>query len=217
MRISLYCLVLLATSCLLSLFILFKYKSNDQLDPRKDFPYEIQNEEYCSYKYNTPQCILFNTMNIFNRFLNDIFFFILNLIIDFLLIKHFNRNLDKKSMITTTTTTTTQSEMMSAASADDSEISKKKQNLNHMVLTNGLVYLMSHLPEFLVTLVRISFEKKIAHFCTEKLSCDLINQEAEVFTLISIVSQLYIFLWFNKNFQLSRDDLIDKLKKNIYH
>lgn len=212
MRISLYCLVLLATSCALSLFILFKYKLNDQLDPRKDFPYEIQNEEFCSYKYNTPQCILFNTMNIFNRFLNDIIFFVLNLIIDFLLIKHFNRNLDKKSMITTI-----QSEMMPAASADDTEISKKKQNLNHMVLTNGFVYLMSHLPEFLIALIRISFEKKIAHFCTEKLSCDLINQEAEVFTLISIVSQLYIFLWFNKNFQSSRDDLIDKLKKKIHH
>ena len=82
-----------------------------------------------------------------------------------------------------------------------------------MILFNSFIYIVSHLPEFLVTLLLIVYSKKISNFCNDKFSCDLLNEEAEFFCLISIVCQFYVFKIFDKNFKRS----FEELKSNLFN
>ncbi len=94
-----------------------------------------------------------------------------------------------------------------------SEIKKLKKNLNKMILTNGCMFALAHLPEFVITILLVSCRKYLTNFCTEKLSCDLINEEAQFFCLISISFQFFIFLKFNKSFRESFNDLFSWNKR----
>jgi hypothetical protein len=99
------------------------------------------------------------------------------------------------------------------------EILQSSKNINRMVVTNGVVYVLAHLPEFLVTILLIAFSSKLANFCKENLSCDLINEEAGFLCLISIAGQFFIFIKFNKTIKESFFDLIlrfsrKKIKNN---
>ena len=78
-------------------------------------------------------------------------------------------------------------------------IEKSKKKLNRMILFNSFIYILSHLPEFTMTLLLIIYSKKISNFCKNRFSCDLLNEEAEFFGLISIVCQFYVFKIFDKN------------------
>ena len=89
-------------------------------------------------------------------------------------------------------------------------IQKSKKNINRMIVWNSFIYLLAHLPEFVSTFLLISYAKAILQFCFDKISCDLINEEAEFFSLISIVGQFLIFLRFNKNFRASFVNLFSR-------
>ena len=82
-----------------------------------------------------------------------------------------------------------------------------------MILFNSFIYVLSHLPEFIITLLLIIYSKNISNFCKNKFSCDLLNEEAEFFGLISIVCQFYVFKIFDKNFKRS----FNGLKSNVYY
>ena len=86
-------------------------------------------------------------------------------------------------------------------------IKDSKKNLNRMVLFNSFLYIFSHLPESLTTLMLIVYAGKISNFCQFNFSCDLVNEEGEFFSLISIVCQFYVFRIFDKNFKASFLDL----------
>ena len=102
---------------------------------------------------------------------------------------------------------------------------KKKENLNKMVILNGIVYFLSHMPKFVTTLLIVVFAARLRKFCQERMSCDLINEEAEFFVLISMIGNFYIFKGFNTSFGESYLDLKTRLKyifkgsdkKNINH
>ena len=83
-------------------------------------------------------------------------------------------------------------------------------------MCNSFIYVLSHLPEFVVTLLLIVYSREILNFCNFYLSCDMINEEAEFFGLISILGQFYIFLIFDKNFCSSFNDLKRKLIGNVH-
>ena len=80
-----------------------------------------------------------------------------------------------------------------------------------MILCNSFIYLVAHLPEFISTILLVVYSKKIEHFCNDKISCDQINEEAEFFSLISIVGQFYIFLSFNKCFRASLKEFFNRI------
>ena len=96
------------------------------------------------------------------------------------------------------------------------EIEKCKKSVNRMILFNSLIYILSHLPEFTITLLLIVYAEKISNFCQNKFSCDLLNEEAEFFGLISIVCQFYVFKIFDKNFNTSFAHLKSLLGNLIY-
>jgi hypothetical protein len=196
LNLKLYAFTLFMGSILLSLFKLFQYRINDQIDFRKDFPYEIQDVSFCSESENFLTCRLFYVFNIVNNSINDIICFFLNIVIDCFLIKNLKKNLENKQALT------------QASSSNDISIHKSRKKINHMVIWNGVIYFVAHMPEFVCSILLIVFSKSILDFCQEKLSCDLINEEAQTFTLISIVCQLYVFLGFNKNIRISQQDLV---------
>ena len=71
-----------------------------------------------------------------NRSLNDLLFVILNILIDCILLFKFRRIMNSKL-----------SQIHDLAQRTVSE--KSKTNLNHMILFNGFIYIISHLPSFL--------------------------------------------------------------------
>ena len=89
-------------------------------------------------------------------------------------------------------------------------IQKSKKNINRMILLTNVIYAIAHMPEFISTLLLISFYKQISKFCLN-ISCDILNEEAQFFCLISIVCQFFIFIKFKKTFKSSLKDLISRI------
>ena len=198
LSIRAYVIVVFMCSIALSLFKLFQYTPNTIHIPTKEFPYEVYDEAICS-KNNGHSCKLLNTFNLINVFFNDILFFVLNVIIDFLLFTHFKRVIQNKKDLT----------VFSTAHYD--ELKKKQEHMNKMVMFNCGLFFVSHFPEFLVSLLRVIFSKRIAKFCLFKFSCDLLNENARVFNILSINLQFFIYLFFNTKFADSYDNLKSKL------
>jgi hypothetical protein len=191
-----YLLLIFFTCSIISTFKLFQYRINETLTDQKDFPYEIRDEAFCGINENDVkfQCRLFNGFKILNTVLNDILLLVLNLIIDLVLLKNFHKHLDKK--------------LRQILDIDHKmKIEKAKKKINRMIFFNTFLYLLSHLPEFLTALVLIVYANRISDFCQNNFSCDLLNEEAEFFSLISIVCQFYVFRIFDKNFKMSYLDL----------
>ena len=197
-EIIFYYVSLLCISCFLSSFKLFQYKINSLKDFRKDFPYEVRDEYICDEEINKSDCKLFNSFKISNHILNDVLCVFLNIGIDIFLIRKFHFYLEKKSHLIVDLDQHT-------------NIKKSKKNINRMILWNSILYIISHLPELITSLLLIIFAKEITLFCNFNLSCDIINEEAEFFCLISIVFQFYIFKIFDRNFR----DGFNQLKSQI--
>ena len=87
------------------------------------------------------------------------------------------------------------------ANADNADIKKHQNNVDNMILLNGLAYSVSHVPEFIVSLLLLIFRHKLLKFCKKYNSCQLVKDEAKSLTLISSVCQFYILLAFNENFR----------------
>ena len=187
---TVYFTVLMVSSCSLSIFRLFQFTINFEKGYRKDFPFEVRNEEFCKDNLNKFQCKLFNSFKLTNHFFNDILCVILNVVVDISMVIIFKKHLKNK--------------LIHIIDTDQRmNIHKSKKNLNRMVLVNSCIYIFSHLPEFVTTIMLIAFSKDISIFCDTNLSCDLINEEAEFFCLISIVFQFFIFRFYDKNFRAS--------------
>jgi hypothetical protein len=206
MLIFFYCLALILLSSILSAFKLFQYEANSVLNPlnsNKEFPFEIRDEHYCKDEMLRFQCKLFNYFKIANRLLNDVLFVILNISVDLILLIKFKNHMNRKLKHIN----------------DDAQhkvIQKSKMNINRMIFFNSLIYIFSHLPEFTMTLLLFIYAKKISNFCQNKFSCDLLNEEAEVFCLISIVCQFYVLKFFDKNFRKSFNEVISNLNCKFY-
>jgi hypothetical protein len=191
-----YIILLILISFILSLFKLFQYKDNfSHKNANKEFPFEKRDEHYCNNESHKYECKLFNAFKIASRSLNDVLFVILNILIDLILLVKFKHYMDGKLKHI-------------SDEAQRKIIEKSKKNINRMILFNGFIYIISHLPEFTMTLVLIIYAKKISNYCLNKFSCDLLNEEAEFFGLISIVFQFYIFKIFDKNFKSSFTQMI---------
>ena len=199
-RYILYFGAIFLASCFLSVFKLFQYELNVEQDFRKDFPFETLEEFYCESNGvdKNYKCNLFKFFKIFNSILNDILLVILNLIVDAILLRNFHRHLDNKSR--------------HIIDMDHHKnIQKSKKKLNRMIFFNGPLYVFSDLPEFVTTLLLVIYSRDISRFCNFNFSCDLVSEEAEFFSLVSIVCQFYIFKVFDKNFKASLQDVKERI------
>ena len=178
--------ILFLVALLLNLFRLFQYKINTGTNIHQNFPLERQDEVL----YSKRKIALFDTLKIVNNFLNDIVCFVLNIAFDLFLLKYFNQDIRHKMHTRNKGT-------------DNSDLEKKRKNVNRMIFVNGILFVVSHLPEFVSAIVLVVKRQTLFVFCYYRKICDdLFNEEAQVFSLISVVFQFYIFAIFNKNFQM---------------
>jgi hypothetical protein len=87
------------------------------------------------------------------------------------------------------------------------DIDKKQDDVVEMNIINGLIYFVSHLPACLAAILLMIFSKDMEKFCSWKYSCDLINEIAKFFCVISMFAQFFVFFRFNKNFKKSFHDM----------
>jgi len=191
---------LLLFSCLLNVYNLFQYKLNTELDERFEFPFEKRNEDSCE---NDPyECNVFDSFKIVTKFLNDILASLSALTIDLFLLKHVHKDIEAKSHVHTD-------------EASQRKFRKCMKNTNRLVLTSGILFCLAHTPEFVLTVLMTIYRKKITSFCAERLSCDLVNEEALVFYLFSMCGQIVVLLKFNSRFRESFLNFISKIKVRI--
>ena len=195
-RIFIHFLLILFSSCLLSSFKLFQYKLNEEKNAQKSFPYEKRDELYCDSIDVSIECKLFNSFKLFNSLLNDILFVLVNILIDILLLRNFHLHLNEKTR-----------HLFLNDSTLHRNIQQSKKRVNRMIFCNSLAYICSHLPECVVTIWLVVDANRVLSFCQNKISCEMMSEEAEFFCLISIVCQFYIFLMFDKNFKSSFGDV----------
>jgi hypothetical protein len=202
-NVKAFVLIVLSLSLILSVFILYQYEINDVFDYRKEFPYEKRDGHFCLVAENQSQCHMFNVFKLINQAFNGILFLILSIVIDIFLVYVFRKEMKQKSML-------------EVNKNKGEEFKKKTEKVTKMVFINNVVYFVSHFPSFIITLFLILYSKRMAKFCTERISCDILNEEAEVFLLVSMISNYFMFLYFNRNFNESFQDLKYRFLKRLH-
>ncbi len=197
LNLYLYTFAVVLFGLLLSAYKLFEFQLNEVNVAAIGFPYEIYNEQYCGLfgQY----CRFMDFLKIFNDSFNDIALFTCNILIDLILLRFFKKDLKHK--------VDTRS-----PNADNSDLIRSKKNIDRMIMTTGLIYFVSHMPEFCVTIGLLVFRERVRNFCTNYNACLVLNEEARFFTLISILFQFYILLLYNRNFRESFFDLLERFK-----
>ena len=79
-----------------------------------------------------------------------------------------------------------------------------------LVLTSNIFYLLSYMPEIIVSLMVIIYSNKISKFSNFNFSSTLIIEEFESIELLSIIFNFYILIYFNSNFYSGYLHLKDK-------
>ena len=143
---------------------------------------------------------------LFRIILNNIVFFFISICIDIGLIRFTNQNLERKRKLFT---------------ADESLVLVQaislKDKVNKMIITNGILYFLSHVSEFVLTILLLIFEKKISNYCLHLFSCVEIIEMAQTFNLWSISLQFFVFKHFDKNFNESVQIYFKKLFFSAKH
>jgi hypothetical protein len=205
LNLKLYVFLLLTFSILISLFKVFQYEitwRKDSIDSSAEYPLEIYNEMTCSLTRFTSKCKLFDSLKIVNNLFNDILFFVFNIALDLFMLKYFNQAIDHKISLR-------------KSNADNTDLFNKKKKINRLVILNGILFFISHMPEFIIAVLLLSFREKITHFCTHQIPCDLLNEEAQFFYLISIMCTFYLFLIFDRNFKESFHSRMKQFKAKL--
>ena len=68
-----------------------------------------------------------------------------------------------------------------------------KAKVKKMVIVNGILYFLAHIPEFTVTLLLIIYDKNLYPFCYRYFSCNELLEISEGFNFFPIIFQLFIF------------------------
>lgn len=202
-----YCLVFLF-GILLSLFKIFEFKKNDPFnifDVR--FPFNAYDIDYCTDdtlslpKSFLDKCELYKTLNMINNVVNNVLFLFFSFLVDILLII-FARNYVKQKK----DLTPEQPEHEHVR-----EAIKLKEKIKKLVIANNILFLFSHFPEFITTILLIIYSKKLSSFCFDYFSCTDLIEISQSFNLLSFSFQIFIFLDFDRNFRQSLADLKQRL------
>ena len=186
-----------------------------------DYPFDAYGVYYCHIKDDSPnilmyivsrvKCQLFAALNIINNILNNICFMFISISIDVGLIKFTSENVARKKRL-----------FVDEDTQDVIQAIRLKEKVNKMIITNGLLYFVSHSPEFVMTIVLLVFYEQLWTYCSDKMSCVEIIDIAQVFNFLSMGFQIFVFSHFDKNFSKSMENVLHKmlhkrLHKMIYH
>jgi hypothetical protein len=73
------------------------------------------------------------------------------------------------------------------------------------------LYFVSHVPQFVATLLLIVSHKELEFFCYFYFSCTDMNDLFETFGFVSISLQFFVYYHFDLNFYHSFKDLVSRL------
>jgi hypothetical protein len=184
-----------------STFKLFEYGPNEVYSSfDKNFPYNRFDDKYCDfadmgeYRYLAFGCRVFPMLNLINNVFNNILFLFVSVIIDIHIIRFTNEKY-------------TRSKSLFHDQKHLDEAAEHRKKVRKLIVTNGVLYFFSHIPEFTFTLLLIVFKKEMKYFCYTFFSCTEINEIFQVFSLLSICLQFFVFKHFDSNFLLSFNDL----------
>jgi hypothetical protein len=186
--------ILFGFGALFSVFKLFQFRENEFNSSNEiGFPFDVFDIRYCSndlyfsekFSFN---CKLISILNLINNVLNHIVFFIVNIVIDICLIQYTHAEVKRKK----------QSNLNEKMINDAIRIRSK---VNRMVLTNGILYLLSHAPEFSIDIFLMVCRKRFDKFCAFEFNCENIREMTETFIMLSMSMQMFVFLKFDKNFK----------------
>jgi hypothetical protein len=196
-KIIYYALIILF-SIFLSLFKLFQYDINYIYNHFKSFPFEIYDIGNC--ESDNYKCTLFRILKLLNDIIKNILMYILSVFIDLVLMKNIREDVKNKLKLTKIKKTIT-----TAISS--------LNNVNRMVLINGILFLIAYSPEFITNILLILFNDYLLLFCSGYISCTDFNELAEFFNFFIISFQFFIFKRFNKLFNENFQEFIESFKK----
>ena len=139
---------------------------------------------------------MFAAFNVINNVLNNIVFFFISVIIDVGLIRFSNQNLQRKKKL-----------FSDESSPPLIEAIKLKQKINKMILTNGILYFQTHIPEFAMTVFMLIMDKKYSIYFVYRFSFIELLEMAQTFNFVSLTLQIFVFLHFDKNFSKSFENV----------
>ena len=177
------------------------YPNNNAYDVRYCESFNIQSDSIGIIL--TPgfyvKCEIFKWLNIINNILNNVLFLFYFISISICMIQHSNKVIKKKIALN---------------SPHLADTIKFKKKLNKMIITNGILFLIAHIPEFVVTLI-VLFRSShdFVEFCLLGFDCNHLVEMAQAFHFISIGFQFFIFLTFDNNFRKSLFDNVRKSKQ----
>ena len=195
-NLNFYYSITIIVCTLLSIFKLFQYQVNDVFNSLKSYPFEKYDIGECFF--NIFYCHLFRYLNLINQFIKDIFFFVVNLIIDACLLRNSVKNFRTKIKI-------------GSNKLNLNAAIKSKKKITRMFLMNGLLFIIAYTPEFITRILLLLFENDLYQFCNIYISCNDLNDIAEFFTFMSISFHFFIYRKFNNNF----NEKFAILKNNI--
>jgi hypothetical protein len=136
------------------------------------------------------KCKLFKWFNVINNILNNVLFIFVSICVDACMIRYSNQVIKQKKALNCPNVTEAAIEY--------------RNKLNKMIITNGTLFFLAHIPELIITLI-VSFRKTydFVEFCTLGFDCSHLIEIAQTFHFISIGLQFFIFLQFDHNFKKS--------------
>jgi hypothetical protein len=209
-NLKLFYLIMFGLSSVWSMFKLFEYKPNEAYSSfDTNFPYNRYDSKYCQhtdvmlqyytfFNYYPPECTIFPILNLVNNILNNILFLFVSFLIDFLLVRFANKNYQHKKQLF-------------HDKKHINEALEHKKKIKKLVITNGVLYSFSHIPQFILTLLLIVSKRELEFFCYFYFSCTEMNDLFETFGFISISLQFFVYNHFDLNFHRSFKDLISRL------
>ena len=207
MNLKMFTLCVIGVGLLLNVYIVMEYKvdlpySMSDQNP----PYNAYDIVYCgdSRRRLAPtfllRCKIFPILNLINSVLNNIVYLCVGVLIDILLILFTNANLKHKKNLTNDVNIL-------------NEAVNFKVKVNKMIIVNGILYFVSHLPQFVITVAFFVLKKQLAGFCYFYFLCDDFLEILQTSSLISISFSFFIYLKFDNNIRGSYSDIMKKMKR----
>jgi hypothetical protein len=195
------CIILI--SILMSMFMAFEFKVNKNHSSfDKGSPFDAYDTNHCQAEFIDSKslavkCQLFSILNMVNNVINNIVFLFISVFIDIFLIKFSNDTLKRRLKLFTDV------EIIH-------ETKEFKKRITKMVLAYGILYLSSHLLEFIVAVLFLAFNEQLKDVCYYSFHCSDIIELVQTFNFLSVSLQFFLFKRFDRNFSESFDGIFGK-------
>ena len=203
LNLNLFYLIMFVMCSFWSMFKLFEYRPNEAFSTfDTSFPYNRYDFRYCQYtnvyyRFLLSGCKIFPILNMINNVLNNILFLFISIFIDICMIRFANQNYQKKRELN-----------VDLKHLEEALMRMKK--IKKLIITNGILFFFSHVPQFLSNILVIVFSDDLNTSCFTSFSCTGILEIVETFAFLSIGMQFFVYNHFDNNFIESKKDLFKR-------